>query len=72
MCHADLDVIPYRWVRRNESLVVPDPDFSVTKQCRNFDALTHWAENNVVPNGQAKRKDLIAPQDAKVFEWPYR
>ncbi|KAH0172975.1 hypothetical protein KCU67_g1499, partial [Aureobasidium melanogenum] len=36
MCHADTDIIPHRWVEANRH---PMAQFSITKQCKQFDQL---------------------------------
>lgn len=72
MCHADLDTVPYNWIRHHpDSEPVPNPDFNVLKMCRNFDAVVAWAEKNAVADGQQRRKELRAPDDAVIYEWPF-
>lgn len=72
MCHADLDVVSYNWIRKNEDdEPAPDPDFNVVKMCRSFQAVVEWAEKNQVEDAQKKRMELKAPSDAVVGDWPY-
>jgi hypothetical protein len=35
-CNANVDIIPHRWVEEDR---VPFAQFSIERQCRNFDAL---------------------------------
>jgi hypothetical protein len=44
MCKADADLITMKWVREESwAKERPWPDFSVVKECRNFEALVDWA-----------------------------
>lgn len=43
MCHADVEVITHVW---QEDQDWPYPDFGISKQCRNFESLLEWKEEN--------------------------
>lgn len=48
MCSADLHVITYDWV---EVVDFPWPDFSISRNCRNYDALHDWAVERTISVG---------------------
>ncbi|KAH8880797.1 hypothetical protein GQ53DRAFT_669188, partial [Thozetella sp. PMI_491] len=39
MCNADMHIITYDWVGH---VTYPWPDFSINKQCRNYESLMDW------------------------------
>lgn len=43
MCHADVEVITHVW---QEDQDWPFPDFGISKQCRDFESLLEWKEEN--------------------------
>ena len=45
MCHADADIHTYYWMDTQRQ---PFPDFSVNRQCRDFDALMRWRDEHAV------------------------
>jgi hypothetical protein len=75
MCRAELDIIAFDWVDIEEHLpghdprVVPNPNFNLVKECRNFDSLTQWVMDNKVPEPHVKRRELRAPEGASVKLW---
>jgi len=56
MCTASMDVITYNWM---ESQYSPQPDFSINRQCRDFDAILRWQDENKVPDGLKKMKEFV-------------
>ncbi|KAK0724198.1 hypothetical protein B0H67DRAFT_466207, partial [Lasiosphaeris hirsuta] len=42
-CHADLGVVTHVW---RSDTPVPYPDFGINRQCRDFDALVRWRDEN--------------------------
>ncbi|KIW99561.1 uncharacterized protein Z518_11300 [Rhinocladiella mackenziei CBS 650.93] len=56
MCHADVDIVPHNWVhypdlhQKGRPYAEPLADFSIVKQCRDFEELLSWAKQNVVPD----------------------
>ena len=73
MCHADTDVIGYRWMHNPDAVgdvkTSPWPDFSLTKRCRNFDAVFQWAKEQKVRDPWKKRSELRVPEGMDVLEW---
>lgn len=59
MCSASVDVMTHRWVDVQKH---PVPDFNMNKQCRDFEAIVQWNEQNVV--NATKYLDLRRPLDA--------
>ena len=45
MCHADVEVITHVW---QEDQDWPYPDFGISKQCRDFESLLKWKEENEI------------------------
>ena len=43
MCDADVGIIPMYWVKHHDH---PWPDFSTHHQCRDFDSVWQWADEN--------------------------
>ena len=72
MCHADVDVIAHHWVhyreRPSRPAAEPLADFSIVKQCRDFDSLLAWARANAVTDLGRKWRELRAPDGAIVFD----
>lgn len=58
MCHADVDIITYQWTDAQYNAY---PDFGVYRQCRDFEALLKWQEENTVD--PAVVHNLRAPPD---------
>ncbi|KAI1330219.1 hypothetical protein F5Y16DRAFT_408705 [Xylariaceae sp. FL0255] len=48
MCSADLHIITYDWV---EKVDWPWPDFSISRNCRNYEALHDWALERTIAVG---------------------
>jgi hypothetical protein len=65
MCDSDVGMMPLYWVRNDR---IPWPKFSTKHQCRDFDAVLDWTDNNQVevPEGF----ELVKPPDA--YELPSR
>lgn len=67
MCNANVDIVPHRWVERDNK---PFAQFSIQRQCRNFDNLRTWNTENAVKNVRDSwphdKKSM--PPDA--FVWP--
>ncbi|OJJ50736.1 hypothetical protein ASPZODRAFT_126660 [Penicilliopsis zonata CBS 506.65] len=49
MCSASTDPFIHYWVDVGDE---PYPDFSINRQCRDFDAVLRWQEENSVPMSQ--------------------
>lgn len=45
MCHADISVVTYEWI---EDYRMPWPQFKMEHECRNWDAITDWAEHHFI------------------------
>ncbi|KAI8946933.1 hypothetical protein F4801DRAFT_31548 [Xylaria longipes] len=45
VCSADLHIIGYHWV---EHVDYPWPDFSINRQCRNWDHVMDWIQQRKV------------------------
>ena len=45
-CNANTDLVTFNWMEKQES---PFPDFNVRHQCRDFDKLWVWRNENSVP-----------------------
>lgn len=58
MCHADAEVITHEW---HEDQPWPFPDFGVVKQCRDFDAILNWAEENDIEESHKRYMDYRPP-----------
>jgi hypothetical protein len=46
MCTGNTDVLTFNWM---ETQKWPFPDFFVNHQCRDFDAIVRWQEENALP-----------------------
>ena len=53
-CAANTDPFIHYWVDVGDE---PYPDFSINRQCRNFDAILEWQEKNSIP--MSKFRDVI-------------
>ncbi|OAA36116.1 hypothetical protein BBO_08288 [Beauveria brongniartii RCEF 3172] len=62
-CAANTEVLTLAWV---ESRDVPWPDFSVNRQCRDFDTLVKWQQEHAV---DADKFDKM-PVPENAFKWP--
>lgn len=61
MCHADVEVITHVWQEDQEW---PFPDFGIEKQCRSFDSLLEWKEENELVGMEEKYLGYEKPADA--------
>ncbi|KAM4056704.1 hypothetical protein HRG_003572 [Hirsutella rhossiliensis] len=66
MCNANVDIVPHRWVEKDNK---PFAQFSIQRQCRNFDSLRSWNKKNAVKNVRDlwPHDKKAMPQDA--FVW---
>ncbi|MCJ1386596.1 hypothetical protein MMC17_009722 [Xylographa soralifera] len=75
MCHADVEVYTWRWVDVQKH---PLPDFSINKQCRDFNAVLNYQDQHDWDFDAARRpldvEPAKAPQDfLDLFEkWDYK
>ncbi len=67
MCDADVGLIPMYWVKRHDH---PYPDFSTYHKCRDFEAVTKWAQENQVDMGKGWKGHLDKPDGAVELEEP--
>ncbi|KAH8881865.1 hypothetical protein GQ53DRAFT_621486, partial [Thozetella sp. PMI_491] len=58
MCHSDVGVITHIW---SEDTPVPNPDFAINRQCRDFDALMQWRDNTDLKHSSSKFINYTAP-----------
>ena len=58
MCNANVDIITHHWVDVQKH---PFPDFNINHQCRDFEAVLKWQEENVVD--PVKYQTLRRPVD---------
>lgn len=65
VCHSDDNIIPHKWV---EALPHPSADFSVRKQCKNFDHLQRWNEKNALVNIREKWASIQPSEDAVIHK----
>lgn len=63
VCRADDSLIPHRWV---ENSARPYADFSIKKQCRNFEGMSQWNAEHAIGDINAKWAALSRPRDAFV------
>lgn len=61
MCHADVEVITHVW---QEDQTWPFPDFGISKQCRDFESLLEWKEDNDVIGMERKYLAYRKPPNA--------
>ncbi|CAJ2510798.1 Uu.00g064230.m01.CDS01 [Anthostomella pinea] len=62
MCSADLHIITYDWVAHVDT---PWPDFSVSRQCRNYDSIMDWIHQRTAMTSAPKGL-IIRPEGAAV------
>ncbi|KAE8354940.1 hypothetical protein BDV28DRAFT_146644 [Aspergillus coremiiformis] len=62
-CNANTEVLTLAWV---EDYSRPWPDFSVNRQCRDFNTLVKWQHENAVDDD--KFDNMPIPEDG--FKWP--
>ncbi|ROW14586.1 hypothetical protein VPNG_03163 [Cytospora leucostoma] len=67
MCSADVDIVPHRWVEKDDK---PFAQFSITKQCRNFDNLRQWNRENAVEGARGVWPQNKASMPKDAFVWP--
>lgn len=65
MCHADVDLIPHRWVQKDP---MPFAQFGIMKQCRNFEALRLWNTGNSKIVTNQMWRDATRPKDAVIWD----
>lgn len=58
MCFSDTTIKPYIWVEGNER---PLPVKTITTQCRNWEDLRDWVQENAAPKGAYLQ---LSPQDS--------
>ncbi|KAG2127964.1 hypothetical protein DEU56DRAFT_524091 [Suillus clintonianus] len=64
MCRGDVSMVTYDWVEDDE---LPTPNFDVPHQCRNFEKILDWVEENrvILPQSKMVRSedtiDLLSP-----------
>ena len=61
MCHADVDAYTHRWVDVEKS---PLPDFSIYKQCRDFDAVLKYRDDQHVDYQSFRKPVNVVPEKA--------
>jgi Mycotoxin biosynthesis protein UstYa len=61
MCNANVDVYTHTW---NDAVPYPFADFNINHQCRDFDAILEWQEENSVDMAQF----LAMRRPAETFE----
>ncbi|KAI0098916.1 hypothetical protein GGR51DRAFT_417984 [Nemania sp. FL0031] len=70
MCSADLHIITYDWV---DHVDYPWPDFSINRQCRNWDDVMAWVHQRRVmtsaPDGILTRPDGVATRPVEPVEY---
>jgi hypothetical protein len=65
MCAGNTDVLTFNWM---ETQKWPFPDFFVNHQCRDFDTIVRWQEENALPLMMGR--NLTRPPDAKEIPAP--
>lgn len=71
MCNADVGVITHNWLhdeRYYAPKTRPFPDFSVAKQCRDFDAVMKWLRESGGVKDLDRKLPMEVPTDAVVKE----
>jgi len=69
MCTANVDVYPFVWMETQDQ--GPFPDFNTRHQCRNFDNIMKWQQENEVPQELYKNHTvLLKPDDVDWFPAP--
>ncbi|KAI0879014.1 hypothetical protein GGS24DRAFT_276867 [Hypoxylon argillaceum] len=70
MCSADLHIITYDWV---DHVDYPWPDFSINRQCRNWDDVMEWVRQRKVmtsaAHGILTRPDGVATRPVEPVEY---
>ncbi|KNG49747.1 tat pathway signal sequence protein [Stemphylium lycopersici] len=64
LCHVNYGVYTYQWI---DVEALPEPDFQVTRQCRDYGKLLEFAKSNRV-DWDKRVVYYPKPEDAKVFE----
>ena len=59
MCNANVDLITFNWMETQER---PFPDFNIKHQCRDFETVRRWQENNAIE--MEKWIAMKKPEDA--------
>ena len=63
MCSANTDPFIHYWVDIGDE---PYPDFSINRQCKDFDAVLKWQEENSIPmnefRGVIRKPEGVAPR----------
>jgi len=67
MCSANVDVVTHNWVETQRN---PFPDFSINHQCRDFEAVLQWQEENKVPDAAAKVTLMERPAESEFLPAP--
>ncbi|KAJ3571418.1 hypothetical protein NPX13_g5386 [Xylaria arbuscula] len=67
MCHADVDIVTFNWREKQDE---PWPDFEITKQCRDFEAIVEWQNEKKLDDTIERWKALQKPADAKQRKLP--
>lgn len=63
VCHGDVNVIPYSWLRDQEHLTAsPTMQFGSLHQCVNWDKLDSWAKARRLDLFDS---DLLAPAESE-------
>ncbi|KAH7389133.1 hypothetical protein BKA64DRAFT_130575 [Cadophora sp. MPI-SDFR-AT-0126] len=65
MCQGSLDVLTFNWMETQDW---PFPDFFVNRQCRDFDAIVKWQDENALPLMMGR--NLTLPEGAKQIPAP--
>ena len=61
MCEASVDMITSVWMETQKH---PYPDMSINRQCRDFEAVLEWNQENKVPGMEKKMKVIQMPGGA--------
>ncbi|KAI1277741.1 hypothetical protein F5Y07DRAFT_398294 [Xylaria sp. FL0933] len=68
ICHADAELLTMNWI---EEVDYPFPDFSINKQCRDFETLLDWQAERAVDMDQWM--NMTKPRDVTIIpgekEW---
>lgn len=59
MCQADISLVTWQWVDRQE---LPFANFNVKHECRNWDSILEWTKNH-----QAAASAIVRPPEKP---WP--
>lgn len=66
-CSAAVDLVPHRWVENDD---VPFAQFGISKQCRNFDKLRQWNQENAIKDVRAIWPHDKTDMPDNAFVWP--